>query len=239
MKAFVIIERARWVATTVASSHARTISAPSTPAALVAFCCTGALLLACPAIADVTVQEQTTMNFAIIKAHSTNTERIAGDKQRTESEMRCDGMMSLVCGKTQQVDIVRLDRGVTWNVEPNKKRYTEIPLPTPEQTRAAAEHMRAAMEKLKSCPAAKQAEQVDTSKCELSQPILTVDKTDEVATIAGHDAKRTKLKFTQSCKAKIQKSQRYFATLRFFASLREIPYNFPSISTTPSLFKIK
>ena len=202
MKAFVLIERVRRVAARVASDDARTITASSTPNGLTVLLCMGALWLACPAVADVTVQEQMTMNFAIIKAHSTNTERIAGDKQRTESELRCDGMMSLLCGKTQQVDIVRLDRGVTWKVEPKKKRYTEIPLPTPEQSRAAAEHMHAAMEKLKSCPAAKQAEQVDTSKCELSQPVLTVDKTDEVASIAGHDAKRTKLKFTQSCKSK-------------------------------------
>jgi hypothetical protein len=162
VKAFVAIERARRVAATVASVDAWTITASSTPNVLTGILCMGALLLACPAVADVTVQEQMTMNFAIIKAHSTNTERIAGDKQRTESElrcdamrcdaMRCDGMMSLMCGKTQQVDIVRLDHGVTWKVEPKKKRYTEIPLPTPEQSRAAAEHMHAAMEKLKSSP---------------------------------------------------------------------------------------
>lgn len=202
MKAFDVIERAKRGVPTAATVDTRTIDPSSTPTALTTVLCAAALLLACPSVADVTVREQMTMNFAIIKAHSTNTERIAGDKQRTESDVRCDGMMSLLCGKTQQVDIVRLDRGVTWKVESKKKRYSEIPLPTPEQSRAAAEHMHAAMEKLKSCPAVKRAEQVDTSKCELSQPILTVDKTDEVASIAGHDAKRTNLKFTQTCKSK-------------------------------------
>ncbi len=77
------------------------------------------------AVADVTVQIQTTVNVSTVKAHSVATHRISGDKERSETDLRCDGLMSTICGKDQRVDIVRLDRGVTWTMEPKKKRYTE------------------------------------------------------------------------------------------------------------------
>ena len=129
------------------------------------------------AVADVTVQEQTTVNVSNLKAHSLATHRISGDKERSETE---DG----------HVDIVRLDRGVTWTVDPKKKRYTEIPFPTAQQRRAAAE----------SCPVPRPTPAIDTAKCELTAPKLTVDKTDEVATLAGYSAQRTNLKLIQNCK---------------------------------------
>ena len=155
------------------------------------------------AIADVTVQEQTTLQAAIVKAHGTATHRIAGDKERSESEFRCDGIMSILCGKNSTVEIVRLDRDLTWSEEPKKKTYTEIPFPTPAQRRAAADHARAVIEKLNSCPtAAPTPASVDTSKCEISSPTLTVNKTNDVATIVGHEAHRTNLTMTQSCKFK-------------------------------------
>ncbi len=74
------------------------------------------------AVADVTVQEQTTVNVSILKAHGLTTRRIAGDKERSETELQCEGPMSSVCGKGSHVDIVRLDRGVTWAVDPRKKQ---------------------------------------------------------------------------------------------------------------------
>jgi hypothetical protein len=151
------------------------------------------------ALADVTVQERTTVNVSILKAHGTSTERIAGDKQRTEAELRCEGMLSLLCRKAERVDIIRLDRDVTWNIEPKKKRYTETSFPTPEQRRAAAERLRAATERLQSCPQAQPAATVDTSKCELSAPEFSVQKTDESALVAGHEARRTNLRLTQRC----------------------------------------
>ena len=88
--------------------------------------------------ADVTIQDQTTMNFAIIKAHGTSTNRITDDKKRTESEFSCDGFMSMLCGKNDTLEIVRLDQSVTMNGDAKKKSYTEVPFPTPEQRQAMA-----------------------------------------------------------------------------------------------------
>ncbi len=155
------------------------------------------------AVADVTVQEQSTVSVAFMKAHTTDTRSIAGDKSRSETQFSCDGMMSMLCGHKKNVEILRLDQGVTWDIDAKKKTYTEVPLPTPEQTRAMVERQRAAVEKLKSCPQMRQAQTgPDTSKCEMSEPRVSVTKTQDVANIAGHNAQRTNLTMTQSCKVK-------------------------------------
>ena len=148
------------------------------------------------AIADVTVQEQTTVNVSTVKAHGLATYRISGDKERSETELWCDGPMSSACGKGSHVDIVRLDRGVTWTVVPKNKQYTETPFSTSPERRTAGESLQGAPQ---SCPVPRQAPAIDISKCELTPPKLTVDKTDETATLAGHDAQRTNLKLTQHC----------------------------------------
>lgn len=155
--------------------------------------------------ADVTMQEQVNLNVAIIKMHGTTTEKYTGDKKRSDSDFRCDGFMSMLCGKNQGLEIVRLDRDVTWSGEPKKKQYTEVAFATPEQRRALEERMRAAMEKLKSCPAPKAtpaSQGVDTSKCEMTPPKITVNKTDDAAMIVGRGTHRTILNMTQSCKVK-------------------------------------
>jgi hypothetical protein len=153
--------------------------------------------------ADVTIQEQTTIHAFVVKAHGTTTNQVSGDKQRSEVQFACDGVMSMFCGHNKTVDIVRLDRDVTWDMEPKKKRYTERPFPTPEQQRALLQHQQAVIDKLKSCPAAQPAQSsVDTSKCEMSPPVLAVTKTQDSATIIGHTAQRTNVAMTQSCKVK-------------------------------------
>jgi hypothetical protein len=154
--------------------------------------------------ADVTIQEQTTIHAFIVKAHGTTTNQVSGGKQRSEVQFACDGVMSMFCGHNKAVDIVRLDRDVTWDMEPKKKRFTETPIPTPEQQRAILQHQQAVIDKLKSCPQAPQPAQssLDTSKCEMSSPVLTVNKTQDSATLIGHMAQRTNVSMTQSCKIK-------------------------------------
>jgi hypothetical protein len=156
-----------------------------------------------PAMADVTMQEQTTIRAFVVKAHGTTTHQVSGDKQRSEVQFACDGVMSMFCGHTKTVDIVRLDRDITWNLEPKQKRYTETPLPTPEQQRALLQHQQAVIDKLKSCPQAQPAKSsIDTSKCEMSPPVLAVNKTQDSTTLIGHAAQRTNVSLTQSCKIK-------------------------------------
>ena len=154
-----------------------------------------------PSHADVTIQQQTSYDFAIIKAHGTRSELTSTDKRRSDSEMHCEGMMSMFCGNSQSGEIIRLDRNVEWVLEPKKKEYRETPLPTAAQLLAARQEAQAMMEKVKQCPAMTQhpASAPDTSKCEMSPPRVEVKQPGTHATFAGHDTQLTQIALTSSC----------------------------------------
>jgi hypothetical protein len=163
-------------------------------------------VLACAALcaaahADVTVEQKTNLDVSsVIRMHGTTTTSIATDKKRDDSESHCEGMMSLVCGNVRGGEIVRLDRGVTWRLQPDKKSYREEAFATPEQLAEMRARMQANLEKMRSCPASPKAQQpVDNSKCEMSPPKIDAHKTDEKSAIAGHEAQRTTATYTQSC----------------------------------------
>jgi hypothetical protein len=150
--------------------------------------------------ADVTIQQQSTFDFAIIKSNTSSTEYTSGEKQRRDSEMHCEGFMSMVCGNQASDHIIRLDRDVEWSLEPKKKAYQESRFPTAAEREAAAEKVRASLEKLKSCPAVQQNSSApDTSKCDMSPPKIEEKLTDQHQTIAGHDSRLTQVALTQSC----------------------------------------
>jgi hypothetical protein len=149
--------------------------------------------------ADVTVQERGTLSISNINVHTRSTRQIAGEKERTESDLRCQGTAALPCEKNQQIDIIRLDRGVIWKLEPKKRRYIETSFLTVEQAPSAVERSRAVVEKIKSCPQS-QPTAVDISKCELSDPVASMEMTNDVGTFAGQAAKRTIFKLLQTCK---------------------------------------
>lgn len=163
---------------------------------------TSALLAASvtPIRADVTVQQKTTLDVAsMIHLHGANTTNWTTDKKREDTESHCEGMMSMLCGNLQGGEIVRLDRDVTWHLQPAKKRYTEQPFATPEELGALRARMQANLDKMNSCPATQQKQAVDKSKCEMSPPKIDVHKTDDRASFAGHEAQRTAATLTQSC----------------------------------------
>jgi len=168
----------------------------SAPIALVA-------LFACAsAHADVTIQEQTNLNVAVIKAHSSSTKRITDDKERTESQFRCDGFMSMLCGKNDSLEIVRLDRTLTMTADTKKKTYIEKPFPTPEQRAEMEQRIKAVAEKMKSCPmppAAQSSPTVDTSKCTMTPATTNVATPGDTATFAGHATHHAIVTMTQSC----------------------------------------
>jgi hypothetical protein len=165
-----------------------------------------AVFLACafalvrePVLADVTVQEQTTFDLSLIKAHGTSTELTSGDKQRRDSDMHCDGIMSFFCRNMGAGEITRLDKELTWTLNPKDKSYTESRFPTPAERAAAEEKVRAALEKLKQCPARADSNAPDTSKCQMSPPKIEAHQTDQHMTIAGHDARLSQISLTESC----------------------------------------
>jgi hypothetical protein len=159
------------------------------------------VILPCTGRADVTIQQQTQFDFAVIKAHGTKTEFTTTDKRRSDSDMHCEGFMSMFCGNTQSGEIIRLDRDVEWALEPKKMEYRETPLPTPAQLAAAKQEAAAMMEKIKQCPAVahQSAPGPDTSKCEMSPPRFDVKQPGTHAMLAGHDSQLTQIALTQSC----------------------------------------
>ena len=160
-------------------------------------------MLPTTARADVTVGQKTSMNLAGLNIDVDSVERTSADKQRTDTNVRCHGFLSLFCHNVEGGKIVRLDRKVEWELQPSKKRYTEQPFPTPEERARAQQQLEAAMEEMKKCPMPQSQgasqRSPNTSDCQMSEPVLSVTATDEHATILGHDARKTSVVMSQTC----------------------------------------
>jgi hypothetical protein len=160
----------------------------------------GASFAAAVVQADVTIEQKTTLDVAsLIRTHGSSTTNFTADKKREDTESHCEGMMSLVCGNVRGGEIVRLDRGLTWHLEPDKKRYREDIFATPEQLAEVRTKMQARLDKMRSCPVSQKQQPIDKSKCEMSPPKIDVHKTADKMSVAGHDAQRTAASLTESC----------------------------------------
>jgi hypothetical protein len=160
----------------------------------------GASLWATAVRADVTIEQKTTLDVAsIIRTHGSSTTNITTDKKREDTDSHCEGVMSLVCGNVRGGEIVRLDRGLTWRLEPDKKSYREDVFATPEELAQMRAKMQARIEQMRACPVSQKQQPIDKSKCEMSPPKIDVHKTDDKGSIAGHDAQRTLATLTETC----------------------------------------
>lgn len=160
----------------------------------------GASLAASTVQADVTVEQKTTLDVAsMIRMHGATTISISADKKRDDTESHCEGVMSLVCGNLHGGEIVRLDKGLTWHLQPDKKTYSEDIFATPAELAEMRAKMQANLEKMRSCPVSQRQEPIDKSKCEMSPPKIDVHATGDKMTIAGHDARRTLATLTETC----------------------------------------
>ena len=154
--------------------------------------------------ADVTTHESMSLDAAgIVKIHGTTVERTSADRQRKDSEFHCEGFMSLLCGNTKSGDIIRIDRALEWQLRPDKKSYLETPFPTAEERAAAQKKIQETLDKMKQCPQQppQQASPAaaDTSKCDLSPPKIEVKQSDEHASLAGHDTRKSSVSLLQTC----------------------------------------
>lgn len=94
----------------------------------------GASLGAAAVQADVTIEQKTALDVASFnRTHAATTTNITVDKKREDTESHCEGVLSLVSGNVHGEEIVRLDRGVSWRLEPDKKSYREEVFATPEE----------------------------------------------------------------------------------------------------------
>lgn len=154
--------------------------------------------------ADVTMEENVSVSGAglmkMANMSGTSKTIIAGDKARTDSDMRFESglMRTLSGGAGQSVEIVRLDQDKIYQVNPKKKTYTET---TFAERRAMLEKV---MSQQQQAQAAQQqaVSGVDESQCEWGEPKADVKKTGESGTFAGFPAERTTVVATQACKDK-------------------------------------
>lgn len=155
---------------------------------------------ACVTQADVTVEQKTSMDLAFIKMHITRSEAISGLKKREDSSTSCEGFMSLFCHKAGSGEIVRLDKGMIYDLEPAKSRYREHALPTAAERQEMQRRMQETMQKMKQCAAGQpQHAAVDTSKCKMSPAKLDVKNLGPAGQILGHDVHHTALTLTTTC----------------------------------------
>ncbi len=150
--------------------------------------------------ADVTTQQKTALDVAsLMRTHGSITTSLTADKKRDDNESHCEGMMSMLCGNVQGGEIIRLDRDLSWHLEPAKKRYRETQFSSPAELSAMRAKLQANLEKMRSCPASRAQQPIDKSKCEMSPPKVDVHKTGETMSIAGHGTERTMATLTESC----------------------------------------
>jgi hypothetical protein len=159
------------------------------------------LLLAAPTLdADVTLEEVVRMEGAgamsLANMSIQTTTHIAGDRSRTESDMKMQsGMMNMFVRGGPRADIVRLDRDTTYSLDLKKKRYTQMSL---------ADQRAQMQQAMAQAQAAQQSQQqtatgVDESRCEWSEPRSEKKVTGEQAVFAGFAAERTTITASQSC----------------------------------------
>ena len=163
-------------------------------------------LAAVAARADVVIEE--TMNtdgvagFSLLAMQGTTTRSLTADKSRTDSNVQLKSKLlnhfAGTSGPSSQ--IVRLDKGVLWEVQPKDKTYTER---TFADARAQMEKAMQQMEAASQQAQAQQPQQqlpisADESQC--SAPVVESRVTGEQATIAGYQTSRQIVSLKQTCK---------------------------------------
>ncbi|MBI3873138.1 MAG: hypothetical protein HY304_08705 [candidate division Zixibacteria bacterium] len=156
-----------------------------------------AALAATAAWADVTITERSTSNGlgGIMNTEGTSTESYKGDMHMTESESRMTNKVIGFLGggkPTKTTSVVRLDKGVMWEINHKDKTYTEM---TFAQMRAMMDSLGRAFAGAQG-QAAAQKPQIDTSKVTFSPPTFEVKKTGKSETIAGYNCEQSIMTMT-------------------------------------------
>jgi hypothetical protein len=154
---------------------------------------------AMPAGADVTVDERTDVRGPLGKLAKFAIETrmsISGDKARIESRTLCGNVLMKLFCPGEQVQIIRLDRDLAYQIEPRKKTYYEENF---AEFRARQKATTAQMRRAQSLqsPGAP-----DSERCEWLPPKADVKRTGEKAQIAGFEAERTTIAVVQPCRVR-------------------------------------
>ncbi len=158
----------------------------------------GAVLgcLAVPASADISFSQRITVEggggLAMFSSSGDIITQIAGDRSRTESQMKMDSkLMGMMSGSGNSGSIVRLDKALSWQLLPDKREYTEV---TFAETR---EQMQQALEQLEQSGGG--GLPVSDEGCQWSDAKLQVEKSDEREEVAGIKTRKHVIRMQQTC----------------------------------------
>jgi hypothetical protein len=154
--------------------------------------------------ADVVIEETTSIDgaagFSMLAMQGKSTTSLTADKSRTDSDMHFTSkLMNTFAGKGGNTSqIVRLDKGVVYDVHHADKQYTEM---TFDEMRAAMQKAMDQMTAAANQQAAAQPQQLPVSadECKWSEPVVEAKQSGEHAAIAGFDAARATVTLKQSC----------------------------------------
>jgi len=141
--------------------------------------------------ADVTIKQsaETSGLGGILDSKSTTVTYLQGDKKCDETETRMTGKLMKLMGGGKPVktaSIIRLDKGVIWNIDHKSKTYTEMPLQSFEE----------AMQGLQGSAGEDQSgmdtgqPDFDTSRVTMLPPKIDYKLTGKTEVIAGHSCEQ-------------------------------------------------
>ncbi|MEE4173670.1 MAG: hypothetical protein V2I57_05405 [Xanthomonadales bacterium] len=147
------------------------------------------------AAADVTLTQAVRIDaggtLAMLGSSGTSTTFISGEKARVDNRMEASsGMMAAFAGNMDSSMILRLDREVLWQLDPDSQQYSEM---TFDELRAQADEAMAQMEQMEG------GMPIDEGECRWSEPKLSVDETGEKERFGGVRAEQTLITASQTC----------------------------------------
>jgi len=157
------------------------------------------LLVAPTALADLSYVQRITVEGAggmsMFASEGTVLTQLSGDKSRTDNEIKMKSrLVSMFGGDGKTTNIVRLDKGLTWNLLPENKQYSEV---TFEQMRA---QMKKAQDAMKNAGGENsQALPVTADSCQWTEGDIEVEHPKDRQKVANIKTKKHIVRLRQSC----------------------------------------
>lgn len=157
--------------------------------------------LALPASADLQVKQETKLRadgfLSIMAADIKSTMSVSGERSRTVSKYKSkNAMVRMFASDDDQVSIVRLDKGLTWQLMPEDNQYTEIKLSALGEQ---FDVMNQRMSEARGGASDGAAPAATDEACTLSAPNVTVTETGKSKKIAGLRGHQVVVTVEQTC----------------------------------------
>lgn len=155
------------------------------------------LLAAIPAMADISYSQKISVEasggMSTFSSEGETVTQLSGDRTRTDSQIKMQSRLaSMAMGSGNTGTIVRLDKALTWSLNPDKKQYSEV---TFAQAREQLQESMAAME----TSGGGAALPVSEEGCTWGEADLEVEKPGDREKIAGIKSYKHVIRLRQSC----------------------------------------